>query len=184
MGLKARSATGKFRVRTREYANMVMDLRRAGASYVEISASLKTRNPPVVLSPQRCHAIVKAVLAEMSERLADQADDLRAIEFQRLDAILLALWESRSDPRTADTILRIVERRAKMAGIDAPIRTETSGPGGGPVAYDLSAMTTEEVRQLIALYEKMIPATPEVGALEAGDEEDAEGGGDPDPVPV
>ena len=176
MQLRHKAATAHQRIRNREQAEIVLDLRRSGASYVEISRALASRNPPVILSAPRCYMIVKALLAEMNDRLADQVDEIRAIEFQRLDAILLSLWKSRSDPRTADTILRIVERRAKMAGIDAPIRTETSGPNGGPVAYDLSAMTTEEVRQLIALYEKMVPAAPAVPVLEAGDGEDEDGG--------
>ena len=40
-------------------------------------------------------------------------------ELVRLDAILLVHWQNRSDPRSAGTILRVMERRGKLLGLDA-----------------------------------------------------------------
>jgi hypothetical protein len=43
--------------------------------------------------------------------------------------------ESRvADPRYMEVILKCIERRCKILGLDAPTRAELSGPGGRPIA--------------------------------------------------
>jgi len=50
-----------------------------------------------------------------------------ALELERLDVMLLALWRrvQNGDERAIDRALKIEERRAKLLGLDAPIRAVT-----------------------------------------------------------
>jgi hypothetical protein len=71
----------------------------------------------------------------------------------------MALDPKKSDPRVADTLIRISERVAKLHGLDAPQRIETSGPNGGPIETqerepDFSKLTVEELLQFEELHRK------------------------------
>lgn len=69
------------------------------------------------------------------------ARELRDLEVERLDALLLAQWKNRADPMVARTIVRIMERRARLLGLDAPTKIEASGAGGGPIVVAADAET-------------------------------------------
>ncbi len=47
------------------------------------------------------------------------------------------LWPNRDDPRVTAQLMKIMERRAKLLGLDSVQRVEVSGPNGNPVAIDL-----------------------------------------------
>jgi len=70
----------------------------------------------------------------------------------------VALDPKRSDPRVADTLIRISERLAKLHGLDAPQRIEAAGPDGRPIKTeeqpDLSKLTLDELLILEALNNK------------------------------
>lgn len=48
----------------------------------------------------------------------------RDLEVRRLEAVTQALWSKRGDPRVAEAIGRLSDRRAKLLGLDAPERRE------------------------------------------------------------
>lgn len=57
-------------------------------------------------------------------------------------------------------LLRVMQRRAKLLGLDAPEKIEASGPGGKPLGsqeLDLSRLSLDELRQLNALLESARP---------------------------
>jgi hypothetical protein len=77
----------------------------------------------------------------------------RQQENERLDELLQAAWPQATTPtpirdkegnvvgeeinmRAVDTILRLMDRRAKLNGLDMPVKTELSGPDGGPLRLD------------------------------------------------
>ncbi|MER6860724.1 hypothetical protein, partial [Streptomyces pilosus] len=73
-------------------------------------------------------------------------------EGDRLDALLLAHWgaaTSGEDPKAADLVLKIMDRRAKLMGLDMPVRAEVSGPDGGAVPLGTGALA--ELQQLISI---------------------------------
>ncbi|MFB7592365.1 hypothetical protein [Streptomyces sp. NPDC056169] len=89
----------------------------------------------------------------------------RQQESERLDALLEAVWPQATekrpvfdkegqwvgegvDVRAVDTVLRLIDRRAKLLGLDAPAAVELSGPGGGAVPL---AGTLAELNELISL---------------------------------
>ena len=86
----------------------------------------------------------------------EAADEVRRMELERLDELQLALRKKLDEkPSTflVDSILRIMERRAKMLGLDAPlaIRTEV-------VTVDA---VDAEIQRLEAKLEDRARATPD-----------------------
>lgn len=63
--------------------------------------------------------------------------------------------------RLTDCRLRIMERIAKLLGLDAPAKTELSGPDGGPI--ELVAAAQEAREHLAAKLEAINAARQEVG---------------------
>lgn len=116
MGQKASAR----RVKTAEMRRKALDLRIAGATYEQIADGLGVSAPTA-------WGHVQAALAESRKTTAETADKVRAMELRRLDAIVVGLWPRRTDPRTADTILRAMDRRASLEGLDAAKKVEVSG---------------------------------------------------------
>lgn len=95
-----------------------LELRRAGAGYDLIARQLGYAGPP---------GAHKAVATALHRMLAEPAEDVRALELARLDRLQLAHWsraigtpETDPDPVATSTVLKIMERRAKLMGLDAP----------------------------------------------------------------
>jgi len=72
----------------------------------------------------------------LKKTLQEPADEVRTLEVERLDSLLNGLWQRRHVPEITDRILRIMERRAKLLGLDAPTRTELTGKDGGAIEVD------------------------------------------------
>lgn len=156
-------------VAAREVAReQALALRIGGATYRAIARAMG-------ISPSTAHDYVTEGLNEVEQRNDEATEEVRRLELQRLDAIFLKLWPKppqgsstipKLDPRTADTLLRVMERRAKLLGLDAPTKWEGSGPGGGPLplaaaALDLSKLSLPQLRQLESIYREagLLPAT-------------------------
>jgi hypothetical protein len=98
-------------VQSAERRRQAVGLRLAGASYESIGHGLG-------ISKQAAHKLVMGALEELAKRTAEDVAEMRQLELGRIDEILLALWTNRRDPRTADTILRAMDRRARLLGLD------------------------------------------------------------------
>jgi len=59
-----------------------------------------------------------------------------------------------------DLALKIAERKAKLLGLDAPTRIETSGPGGGPLQFALRAEPKAVEERIAELDARWVPADP------------------------
>jgi len=97
-----------------------VELRKAGATYEQIGQRLG-------LSRSRAHQLVQEGLEVIREQIKIDANLVMALELDRLDAMLLSLWKDKKNPRVADTILRIMERKHKLQGLEAPTRIEATG---------------------------------------------------------
>ena len=62
----------------------------------------------------------KAFWKAVEQREAKAVDDHRALELARLDALQVPLWEKamNGDVKAAGTILRIIETRSRLLGLD------------------------------------------------------------------
>jgi len=78
----------------------------------------------------------------------EKAESLAELKLLRSEA-WRAFENSKRDPKFIAAILSILERRAKLLGLDGPAKLELSGPNGGPIesanveAFD--ATTSREI---------------------------------------
>ncbi|NUQ98584.1 MAG: hypothetical protein HOY79_19195 [Streptomyces sp.] len=72
-----------------------------------------------------CKDVSRALQKAVTD-LALPLEEYRQLELDRLDAMQEALWPKvlDGDTRAIDTALRLMDRRAKLLGLDAPTRTE------------------------------------------------------------
>jgi hypothetical protein len=101
----------------REREAAAFEMRKRGVAYAQIGKALK-------VTPQGAHAMVTRTLKRIEARLTESVETVRAIEVQRLDSLLFALWPEaqRGVVRAVEGVLRIMERRAKLLGLDAPAK--------------------------------------------------------------
>lgn len=81
-----------------------------------------------------CQDVARALEANLAEQ-SQAADTLREVESQRLDRLQAAAWPSavKGDLKAIETVLKVIDRRVKLQGLDMPLRAELSGPDGGPM---------------------------------------------------
>ena len=109
------AATGGARLRGRERQHAAVELRKAGASLDEIAKALGYSNRASV------HNAITAVMARWD---AEAAPEMIKLEAARLDTMQRALSPKvmLGDPEAIRAALRIMDRRAKLYGLD---RNET-----------------------------------------------------------
>lgn len=118
----------------------------AGLSYREIADAMHislgtiSRDANVILDRMKHEQITSLVKA-------------RTIDARRLDRALNALWSAvlKGDLPSIDRFLKIMERRAKLLGIDAPIQTELTGKDGEAMEINVTADAAE------ALARRLLP---------------------------
>lgn len=93
--------------------------------------------------------LVRALQAHRDEEAAE-VSIYRQQENERLDALLEAAWPRATQPspvldkdgevidhvldmRAVDTVLKLMDRRAKLNGLDMPTKAEVTGANGGPL---------------------------------------------------
>jgi hypothetical protein len=125
-----------------------LQLRITGATYKQIAEKLN-------LSLSTVHGYVVDALDDLRERNSTLAQRVQDLDMIRLDTLLRGLWPKRKDPQVANTILRVLDQRAKLAGAYPVVRWEGSGAGGGIVPtsgdLDLRKLSMDQLRQLEAI---------------------------------
>ncbi|MFF9287525.1 hypothetical protein [Streptomyces griseosporeus] len=139
--------------------------------------------------------LTRALEAHRAEEAAE-ISTYRQQENERLDALLEAAWPRATQPspvfdkegnvvgeeldmRAVDTVIRLIDRRAKLNGLDMPVRAELSGPGGGAVPLKATSVAT-----LISLIntagDEDDEDLDETSDGQEDDDEDSDDDGDPD----
>lgn len=118
MGRNPRSnPVNQARVDTAERQRAALELKLSGANYTQIAQTLGFANRG---------GAYKAVHAALKEIIREPAEAVKQMELERLDRWLLALAPKlrpgNIDLPTLDRALRIMERRAKYEGLDAPTK--------------------------------------------------------------
>ena len=98
-----------------------LDMRKAGFTYQDIADKVGYKFPS---------GAQKAVESALKKTLQEPADKVRELELARLDDLINSLWIYRARPQYTDRILRIMERRSKLLGLDAPTKTDVTSDGG------------------------------------------------------
>jgi hypothetical protein len=117
-----------------------MRLRLQGLSFQEIADALKKDKSQVV-------KWIKAEFARREAELTATLDDVRKLELTRIDRLFALHWSKADDPRRTEILVRLMERRAAMLGLDAPKELSLPYVTQEPErAYNLSLLSMEELR--------------------------------------
>jgi hypothetical protein len=105
------------KIATKEKHRRALELRKAGLTYQVIADQIGYRGPSTV------HA---AVMRELREICREPAEELRTLELERLDRLWAGVWTQAKQGHlgSIDRCLRILERRARLLGLDAPLKVE------------------------------------------------------------
>lgn len=104
------------RAATADRRNRAIKLRLAGAEWQAIADQLGYADKGAA-----CKDVTRALDRHLvAQRVSSET--LRNLELDRLDRLQLGLWTAATagDHKTADTVLRIMDRRARWAGFDVP----------------------------------------------------------------
>ena len=103
-----------------------LDMRREGRNYEDVAAECGYNSP---------QAATMAVTRALAKIVTEPAKDVVVMELQRLDVLwgIQYLNAQAGDVGALGACLRIMERRAKLLGLDAPEKRELSAPGGQPL---------------------------------------------------
>ena len=142
------------KIRSCQQAVQALQLRCFGLTFQEIGRRL---DPPV--SKVRAFKIVDKEMKKLIKDAQDEAKGILYLELYRLNQYRFALSPNKSNPRVVDTLLRIMDREARLMGLYAPRTLEICESNQGPIqtpgpAPELSKLNLEELLSLEALYKK------------------------------
>ena len=101
-----------------EKERLVVQYRQGGATFEQIAMKLGYAD----------HSGARQAFKRAMERMRDDAlnAEMRELHRQRLETALMAIWPDvvKGDLEAIKVMLKILERDAKLYGIDAPVKTE------------------------------------------------------------
>lgn len=113
MGGARESSTSERRLAAIDKQRLALELRKAGVPFTKIAQQLDYEGPSGAYG---------AVKSALKRTLQEPAAEVRALELDRLDHMLMAHWPAviKGHIRATELALKIMERRAAYLGLDAP----------------------------------------------------------------
>ena len=146
----------------------VLELRRAGLTWQRISEETGYAD---------ASGAYLAYKRAIKRTMQQPADELREQELDRIDRLQLALWPKamKGDNASVNTIVRLMERRARLLGLDTPIKIQQD-----VVNWDGNESIDRAVRELAALLtaNDAISISESAMAIEASEVEPVTAGND------
>ena len=107
-----------------ERRKKALEFRKAGMTYEQIAGQLG-------VTTGAAHKSVMTALKEIREKQNEAAEDVLAIELERLDTMLIGILPAarKGNQGAIDRVLRIMDRRAKYLGLDAPAKQDITSSG-------------------------------------------------------
>lgn len=101
-----------------------LDLRKAGYSYRAIGKKLN-------VSHEQARQDIEEELRRLAEERKDEATELLQLELERLDMLIKGLEPMAriGKPDAVNSFLKCMERRAKLLGLDAPVKADVTSAG-------------------------------------------------------
>jgi hypothetical protein len=120
--------------------NQVIELRRAGITWSKIAEQTGYASAA---------GAFKAYQRVADRFIRPNIEELRDMELDRLDRLQAAVWGKalNGDVRSLDAVLRIIDKRAKLLGLDAPKEVNLKAE---VATYDRDSIDSE-VARLVAL---------------------------------
>lgn len=96
-----------------------VELRTAGMPYAEIAHTLGMAGPS---------SAYRMVMRALAQNQSEEVEELRMVEGARLDCMQQSVWQRAvdGDLSSIDRVLKIMERRARLFGLDAPQKVAVS----------------------------------------------------------
>jgi hypothetical protein len=128
----------RTKLATRQRQREALELRLAGRTYQTIATTLNMKN--------RSQAF-RAVERAMVEVVREPAEAVLKIELERLDILFSSVWSSATagDVTAINAALRVMERRSRLLGLDAPARHEIAADLPPPKVE----MSAEEIQEIL-----------------------------------
>ena len=120
--------------------NAVLELRRSGETWERIALAVGYANAS---GAQKAYARV------VTRVQRESVDEIRDLELDRLDRIQRAYWKPAIvdlDKRAAEVVLKVMDRRAKLLGLEAPTKVQAE-----VVNYDGNYDYNEDIERIIGL---------------------------------
>lgn len=120
------SKTSERRLEAVERQRKALELRKAGVSFERIATELGYASSA---------GSYQAVMAALDKTLREPADKVRSLELERLDAVSIRMYQQAREGNLGaiDRLMRLMERRARLLGLDMATQLEVGGLGGGPI---------------------------------------------------
>jgi hypothetical protein len=137
----------------------VLELRRAGFTFQRIAEEVGYATPS---------GAQRALERIMKRNVPQAPEEFRWQELDRLDRMQVALWPRamKGDDRAIGTIVRLMERRARLVGIDAPQRIQAE-----VVNYDGTRDIDGDIERIVNILRGVDSSEPlevEGGTSESG----------------
>jgi len=126
-----------------------LNLRKSGLGYEKIAQQLGYADHS---------GAYRAVMAVLERREREPAERVRDLELERLDRMIEALWPRAEQGELAvmDRVLKIMERRAKYAGLDRPTPIALTSPDGTKeYGSEQPIIFADRLAALVALNERL-----------------------------
>jgi hypothetical protein len=133
--------TKSAKVDTLKRETQVLELRSKGWTWQRIADATGYANASAAYN-----AFDKAIKRTMQPA----SDEVRTLELERLDRFLSYLWSAieSGDPAAIDRGLKIMDRRAKYLGLDAPVKQQVE-----ITTYEGGSDIDREIERLVSLLE-------------------------------
>ncbi len=120
-----------------EKRSLACRLRIAGLTYDQIAKELKLKSRSSARD---------LVVAAIKEHTREPAEEVRDREIERLDELLRGMWAKAKSGSVqhVDRVIKIMERRARYLGLDAPEKFEHNIPSARATAAQARAIMSEE----------------------------------------
>jgi|SRR5690625_1532125 len=135
------SSTSPRRIDANEKRVRAVELRKAGATYDQIAGQVGYSS--------RASAY-RAIKKALDDAVSEPAKELVSMELERLDALQLGVWQQARTGHlgSIDRVLKIMERRARLLGLDESVETEISVvPHPSERSTKLDSMLREYLQQ-------------------------------------
>ena len=134
-----------------EKERQVVQYRQSGATFDAIAKKLDYAN----------ESSARAAFKRAMERMRDDVlnNEMRELHRQRLETALMAIWPDvvKGDLEAIKVMLKILERDAKLYGIDAPVKTEVE-----VTSYD-GNLLRERTREIVSAIREVRESENRVG---------------------
>ena len=125
------------KVETLKRETQVLELRAQGWTWQRIADATGYAN---------ASAAYNAFDNAIKRTMQPASDEVRTLELERLDRFLSYLWTAieQGDPAAIDRGLKIMDRRAKYLGLDAPTKSQvevTTFEGGTEIDREIARLT-------------------------------------------